>query len=82
MPLPKDAMLLRVFCGETDMHNGKPLSEAIVLKARAMHMAIEIVDTEDKIDAFLSVFGGMMNSGLVTLEKAKVLRYGCGANER
>jgi PII-like signaling protein len=37
---------------------------------------IEIVDTEDKIDAFLPVLDEMMESGLVTLEKAKVLQYG------
>jgi PII-like signaling protein len=39
-------------------------------------VVIEIVDGEDKIDAFLPVLDGMMESGLVTLEKAKVLQYG------
>jgi uncharacterized protein len=38
-------------------------------------MVIEIVDSEDKIDAFLPILDGMMQSGLVTLEKIKVLRY-------
>jgi len=106
--LQKDAVLLRIFIGEADKLNHKPLYEAIVLKAREMHMAgatvlrgpmgfgqssrlhtskilrlsedlpfvIEIVDSEEKIDAFLPVLDGMMGSGLVTLEKAKVLRYG------
>ncbi|HEX4077448.1 MAG TPA: DUF190 domain-containing protein [Rhizomicrobium sp.] len=37
---------------------------------------IEIVDSEDKIDAFLPLLDEMMESGLVTLEKAKVLQYG------
>ncbi|MGC9954998.1 MAG: DUF190 domain-containing protein [Rhizomicrobium sp.] len=108
MQLPKDAVLLRIFFGEADRCRGKPLYEAIVLKAREMHMAgatvlrgpmgfghsshlhtskilrlsedlplvIEIVDTEEKISTFLPVLDTMMGSGLVTLEKVKVLRYG------
>lgn len=110
MQIPKDAVLLRIFVGEDDKHQGRPLYEAIVLKARELHLAgatvlrgpmgfghssrlhtakilrlsedlplvIEIVDSEDKITPFLSVLDGMMGSGLVTLEKVKVLRYGNG----
>jgi PII-like signaling protein len=37
---------------------------------------IEIVDTEDKIKAFLPTLDEMMSSGLVTLEKVQVLQYG------
>jgi PII-like signaling protein len=112
MQLPKDAVLLRIFFGEADRCEGKPLHEAIVLKAREMQMAgatvlrgpmgfghssrlhtakilrlsedlplvIEIVDTEEKINGFLPVLDGMMGSGLVTLEKVKVLRYGLEKN--
>jgi uncharacterized protein len=107
MELPEDALLLRIFIGESDRHGHKPLYEAIVLKAREMHMAgatvlrgpmgygassrihtakiiqlsmdlpfvVEIVDTEDKINAFLPLLDEMMNSGLVTLEKAHVIHY-------
>jgi PII-like signaling protein len=39
MHLPHEAMLLRVFIGESDRWNHKPLYEAIVLKAREMQMA-------------------------------------------
>ena len=39
MHLPHDAMLLRIFIGESNRWNRKPLYEAIVLKAREMHMA-------------------------------------------
>ncbi len=39
MHLPHDAMLLRIFIGESDRWHHKPLYEAIVLKAREMHMA-------------------------------------------
>lgn len=39
-------------------------------------VVVEIVDSEEKINAFLPVLDGMMESGLVTLEAAKVLQYG------
>jgi PII-like signaling protein len=112
MDIPKQAQLLRIFVGEADRHDGKPLYEAIVLKAREMQLAgatvlrgglgyghsshlhsakilrlsddlplvIEMVDSPDKIDAFLPVLDGMMtdgmSSGLVTLQNVQVLHYG------
>lgn len=110
MQIPKDAVLLRIFLGESDRHEHKPLYEAIVLKARERGLAgatvmrgpmgfghsshlhtakilrlsedlpliVEIVDSEEKINAFLPVLDAIMGSGLVTLEKVKVLRYGKG----
>jgi hypothetical protein len=39
MNLPTDSMLLRIFIGEADRHEGHPLHEAIVLKARELHLA-------------------------------------------
>jgi PII-like signaling protein len=39
MQIPKQALLLRIFIGEDDRHEGRPLYEAIVLKAREMHLA-------------------------------------------
>jgi len=39
MEIPRDAMLLRIFIGEDDKSHGRPLYEAIVLKAREMHLA-------------------------------------------
>jgi len=107
MHLPEDAMLLRIFIGESDRWKHQPLYEAIVLKARELHLAgatvlrgsmgfgkssrlhtakilrlsmdlplvIEIVDTEEKLNAFLPVLDEMMKGGLVTLEKARVIHY-------
>src|SRR5206468_2337964 len=81
----RDAVLLRIFIGESDRFENQPLYEAIVLKAREKHLAgatvlrgpmgfgrssrlhtakilrlsedlplvIEIVDDDDKIEAFL-----------------------------
>ena len=39
MQIPHDAVLLRVFIGESDRWHHRPLYEAIVLKAREMHLA-------------------------------------------
>jgi uncharacterized protein len=38
-------------------------------------LVIEIVDTEEKINAFLPVIDEMMTGGLVTLEKMRVINY-------
>lgn len=112
MQIPTDATLLRIFLGESDRWEHKPLYEAIVLKARELHLAgatvlrgpmgfgkasrlhtakilrlsmdlpliIEIVDAEEKINAFLPTLDKMMGGGLVTLEKVKVLHYRGGEN--
>jgi len=111
MQIPTQAVLLRIFIGEDDRDGGRPLYEAIVLKAREMHVAgatvlrgpmgyghssrlhttkilrlsedlplvIEIVDSEERIDAFLPVLDELMSSGLITLEKVRVLHYGSKA---
>jgi PII-like signaling protein len=39
MHLPEDAVLLRIFIGESDRCHGHPLYEAIVMKARERHLA-------------------------------------------
>jgi PII-like signaling protein len=39
-------------------------------------IVIEIVDRADRIDAFLPILDGLMTSGLVTLERVRVLQYG------
>ncbi len=112
MHLRQDAMLLRIFIGENDRHQHKPLYEAIVVAAREQGLAgatvlrgpmgygassrlhtakilrlsedlplvIEIVDSEERIKAFLPALETMMTaSGLVTLEKVQVIRYGAKA---
>lgn len=38
MQIPRDAVLLRIFVGESERSDGKPLYEAIVLKARELQM--------------------------------------------
>ncbi len=39
MKIPEDGYLLRVFIGQNDRWRGRPLYEAIVLKARELHLA-------------------------------------------
>jgi uncharacterized protein len=39
MHIPEQALLLRIFIGESDRCNGRPLYEEIVLQAREMHLA-------------------------------------------
>jgi len=39
MKIPEEGYLLRVFLGESDKWHGCPLYEAIVLKARELHLA-------------------------------------------
>lgn len=45
-------------------------------RSQDLPVVVEIVDSEDKIAAFLPVLDEMMESGLVTIEKAQVLQYG------
>jgi len=113
MNLPYEAVLLRIFVGESDRWEHKPLYEAIVLKARELHLAgatvmrgsmgfgkssrlhtakilrlsmdlplvIEIVDSDEKIRAFLPVLDPMMKGGLVTLQKVNVIDYRAGTEK-
>jgi hypothetical protein len=39
MQIPRQALLLRVFIGEDDKFGSSPLCEAIVMKARELHLA-------------------------------------------
>jgi PII-like signaling protein len=108
METPTDSLLLRIYIGEAARHGREPLHEAIVLKAREMHIAgatvvrgamgygkssllhttkilrlsddlplvIEIIDSEQKINAFLPVLEGMLTAGVATLEKVRAIHYG------
>lgn len=55
----------------TILHTSK-----ILRLSTALPLVIEIVDTQEKIDTFLPVLDTMINSGLVTIEKVRVLHYG------
>jgi uncharacterized protein len=111
MQLKGQATLLRVFLGEADRIDHKPVYEIIVKAARDRSIAgatvlrgimsygassrihtaqlieisqdlpivVEIVDTEEKITAFISVineiFENSKRGGLITTEKVNVIFY-------
>ena len=107
MKIPADGKLLRVFIGEADKWQGRPLYETIVLLAKKegmagatvlkgmmgfgckshMHTAkilrlsedlpivVEMVDSEEKIAAFLPRLDEMVKEGMITLEKATIVMY-------
>jgi uncharacterized protein len=57
--------------------HGAHLHTAKILRlSEDLPVVIEIVDTEDRISAFVDVVEPMVDSGLITLEKATVIRYG------
>ena len=39
MQVPREAVLLRIFLGQDERHGHQPLYEAIVMKARELHLA-------------------------------------------
>lgn len=110
MTLATESVLLRIFLGEGDKDDGRPLYESLVLKAREMRLAgatvlrgpmgfgqssrlhtakilrlsedlpvvVEIVEAEHRVEEFLAAIEPMMGSGLITLEKVRVRRYGRG----
>jgi PII-like signaling protein len=39
MKLPEEAVMLRIYIGESDHYNGRPLYEEIVLRARSLNLA-------------------------------------------
>lgn len=58
------------FGHSTHIHTTK-----ILRLAQDLPIVVEIVDSQERIDAFLPVLDGMMTSGLVTIEKVQVLQY-------
>jgi len=107
MKLEGEGILVRIFVGDADRHEGMPLYEAVVQKAREKGLAgatvfrgfegfgahsrvhtarilrlsedlpilIEIVDRQEKIEAFLPELDSMISEGLVTMEKVQVIFY-------
>ncbi len=112
MKLFTEARLLRVFIGESDRYEGRPLYQAIVELARRRELAgatvlrgymgygansrihsarimrlsedlpivIEIVDEPERIGAFAAELDGMIQEGLVTMEKVEVILYRHGGD--
>ncbi len=101
------ARMMRIYIGENDRWNGKPLHEAIVNGLRAHDIAgvtvyrgilgyganrrihkdaklslshdrpilLSIVDTEEKLQAFMPMLEQMVQQGLVVLSSVDVIKY-------
>jgi PII-like signaling protein len=99
--------LMRIFIGESDKYQGKPLYEALLERLRRKGLAgatvlrgvagfgassvvhtdkvlrlsldlpliIEVVETEEAIQAVLPDLDEMIGGGLITLERARVILY-------
>jgi PII-like signaling protein len=57
-------------------HSSHIHTTKILRLSQDLPVVVEIVDSQEKIEAFLPVLDTMMSSGLVTMEKVQVLRYG------
>ncbi len=101
------AKIMRIYIGENDKWNGKPLYEAIVNGLRSNDIAgvtvyrgilgyganrrirkdaalslshdrpilLSVVDTEEKLKAFMPILDQMVQQGLVVLSDANVIKY-------
>jgi len=115
--LDGEQVLVRVFVGESDKWQHRPLAAALVERLRSegfagatvfhgiagfgahsvlhtsrllrlsedLPVVIEIVDSEDRMDRLTAILDEMVEEGLVTMEKVRVLKYaarpGAGAPE-
>jgi uncharacterized protein len=105
--LDGEQVLMRIFIGESDKWERRPLYVALVELFRAKGLAgatvlrgvagfgpssilhtagvlklsadlpliIEVVDSQEHLDAVLPEVDRMMSGGLITMEKVRVLRY-------
>ena len=108
-PLKREgkAKIMRIYVGENDKWNGKPLYEAIVSGLRSHDIAgatvyrgilgyganrrihrdaalslshdrpilLSVVDTEEKLQAFMPILDQMVQQGLVVLSDVDVIKY-------
>ena len=107
------AQLMRIFIGESDQWQNKPLHEALVSALRANDLAgvtvyrgilgygahrrihkekplqlsrdcsimLSIIDTEEKLQAFLPIVDQMVQEGLVVLSDVDIIKYAHRAAE-
>ena len=61
-------------------HSSRLHTTKILRLSGDLPVVIEIVDSVDRINEFLPPLDAMMTSGLMTLERVQVLRYGATAD--
>lgn len=62
-------------------HSSRIHTAKILRLSEDLPVVVEIVDSEEKIMAFLPLIDEMMTGGLISLEKVRVLRYGPNQRE-
>ncbi len=107
MEFERNGCLLRIFIGEYDRYEGRPLYEWLVEQAKRQQLAgatvlrgimgfgknsrihssrilrlsedmpivVELVDTRDRLEAYLASVDHAIQEGLATMEKADVKFY-------
>ena len=112
--LTGEKLLMRIFIGESDRFEHKPLYEALVELLRKegfagatvlrgisgfgahsvyhtqklldlsadLPLIVEVVDSQEKIDAIMPRIDEMMGGGMITLDKATVIRYTHDPNKK
>ena len=91
MTIEGDALLVRIYIGESDTFEGRPLYDAIVRRLRERGIRgvsvfrgiegfgrssrVHTVDEEAKLRPVLDELEPMIGGGLVTLEHVQVLVY-------
>ncbi len=107
MEFERNGCLLRIFIGEHDRYQGRPLYEWLVEQAKKQQLAgatvlrgimgfgkssrihssrilrlsedlpivVELVDTRDRLEAYLDAVDHAIQEGLATMEKADVKFY-------
>ena len=75
------------FAGATVLHGTQGFGahstihkDTILRLSSDLPVVIEVVDNEEKIREILPALDPMLNGGLVTLEKVRVIHYGPGKN--
>jgi uncharacterized protein len=57
-------------------HSSRVHTAKILRLSEDLPIVVEIIDREEKINAFLPALDGMVKGGLVSLEEVRILRYG------
>jgi PII-like signaling protein len=95
MEKESEAVLLRIFLGESDMFKGKPLhkylldlfkkeglagatrlhTSSVLRLSTDLPLVIEVADKKERIDAIKPKLEGVINGGLITEEKIRIIYY-------
>jgi len=84
--LDGERTLMRIFIGESDRHQNKPLyngfgansvlhTDGLLRLSQDLPLVIEVVDNDEKIEQIIPQLDEILQGGMITLEKARVIFY-------